>query len=88
MARYLLQDFLSHRHEPDQPGQPSLTPREREILRLLAEGYSNNEIAERLVVSPSTIHSHQSNLMKKLNLNSRHELIRYARQRGLLPDVD
>lgn len=88
MARYLLQDYLNRLQEPDQPGQSALTPREREILRLLAEGYGTSEIAERLVVSPSTIHSHQSNLMKKLNLNKRHELIRYARQRGLLPNAD
>ncbi len=64
----------------------TLTAREKEILRLLAEGYSNKEIAERLVISPSTVHSHHANLMKKLNLESRHDLIQYARQRGLLRD--
>ncbi len=51
-----------------------------------AEGYSNKEIAARLFLSPSTIHSHRTNLMQKLTLSSRHELIRYARQRGLLHD--
>lgn len=86
MARHLLQDYLHRLDDPDVPGQPALTAREREILRLLAEGYSNKEIADSLVVSPSTIHSHRTNLMKKLNLGSRHELIRYARQRGLLHD--
>ncbi len=87
MAKHLLQDYLSRLKEPEN-GQPALTPREKEILRLLVEGYSTKEIAERLVVSPSTIHSHQSNLMKKLNLISRHELIQYARQRGLLRDTE
>ncbi len=87
MAKHLLQDYLSRLKEPEN-GQPALTPREKEILRLLVEGYSNKEIAERLVVSPSTIHSHQSNLMRKLNLSSRHELIQYARQRGLLRDTE
>ncbi len=86
MARQLLQDYLHRLHGADAPGQPALTPREREILRLLAEGYSNKEIAERLVVSPSTVHSHHANLMRKLNLDSRHELIQYARQHGLLHD--
>jgi two-component system response regulator NreC len=87
MAKQLLQDYLSRLKEPESSGQPALTPREKEILRLMAEGYSNKEIAERLVVSPSTVHSHRTNLMKKLNLSSRYELIQYARQRGLLNDL-
>ncbi|MBI4771905.1 MAG: response regulator transcription factor [Chloroflexi bacterium] len=87
MARQLLQDYLSRLKEPQAGVQPALTAREKEILRLMAEGYSNKEIAERLVVSPSTVHSHRTNLMVKLNLTSRHELIRYARERGLLPET-
>ncbi|MBI3764769.1 MAG: response regulator transcription factor [Chloroflexi bacterium] len=86
MAGQLLKDYLSRSSEPEAGAQPALTPREKEILRLLTDGYSNTEIAERLVVSPSTIHSHRTNLMKKLNLSSRHELIQYARQRGLMRD--
>lgn len=86
MAKHLLQDYLTRSHKREGSEQPTLTPRESEVLRLLAEGYSNKEIAERLVVSPSTIHSHRTNLMQKLNLSSRHELIQYARQRGLLRD--
>lgn len=88
VASYLVQDYLHRQDDMDEAGLAPLTPREKEILRLLAEGYSNSEIAERLTLSPSTIHSHQSNLMKKLSLGSRHELIRYARKRGLLPDED
>lgn len=84
MARQLLQDYLSRLNDAGEPGQPALTPREKEILRLMAEGYSNKEIAEQLVISPSTVHSHRTNLMQKLNLNSRHELIQYARRRGLI----
>jgi len=86
MAKQLLQGYLHLLQESDVPGQPTLTAREKELLRLLAEGYSNKEIAERLVISPSTVHSHHANLMKKLNLESRHDLIQYARQRGLLRD--
>jgi DNA-binding NarL/FixJ family response regulator len=77
----LLSDYLSRVNETEDPDHPWLTAREKEILHLLAEGYSNNEIAEQLVISPSTVHTHRSNLMQKLNLNSRHELIRYARRR-------
>ncbi|HKZ54533.1 MAG TPA: response regulator transcription factor [Anaerolineales bacterium] len=84
MAKHLLQDYLSRLGVSGSAAGPSLTPREREILRLMADGYSNKEIAEQLVVSPSTVHSHRSNLMRKLNLNSRHALIQYARERGLL----
>ncbi len=84
MARHLLQDYLQRLDDPNESGKPSLTPREKEILRLLAEGHSNKEIADKLVVSPSTIHSHRTNLMQKLNLSSRYELIQYARQRGLI----
>jgi two-component system response regulator NreC len=53
-------------------------------LLLLAEGYSNKEIAEKLVISQSTVHTHRSNLHSKLGLNSRHELVQYARQRGMI----
>jgi two-component system response regulator NreC len=83
VARKLVQDYLSRVAGGDQ-SSPSLSPRETEILRLMADGYSNKEIAETLVVSPSTVHSHRSNLMSKLGLNSRRELIQYARDRGML----
>jgi DNA-binding NarL/FixJ family response regulator len=85
LAQKLVQDYLSFIRWEEEPGS-SLSPREKEILRLLAEGYSTKEIAEKLVISPSTIHSHRSNLLKKLGLNNRRELIQYARQRGLLRD--
>lgn len=57
-----------------------LSPREKEILFLIAEGYSSKNIAEKLVISPSTVYSHRSNLMSKLGLDKRHELIEYARK--------
>jgi two-component system response regulator NreC len=53
---------------------------------LLAEGYSSKEIADQLVISPSTVHSHRGNLMDKLGLNNRRELIQFARKRGLIRD--
>jgi len=84
MARRLVQEYLAGL-EVTPSDERLLTPREREILRLIAGGYSGKEIAEKLVISPSTVHSHSTNLMAKLNLSTRHELVRYAREHGLLP---
>jgi len=86
MARRLVQQFL-RQVGADPSERPRLTPREKQILNLVAEGYSNKEIAERLVVSPSTVHSHRTNLMQKLGLSTRHELVQYARRQGLIRDL-
>lgn len=83
MAKKLLSDYL-HTVGSHIQNEQSLSQREKEILGLLAEGYTNIEIAEKLVISPSTVHTHRNNLLKKLNLSNRHELIQYARQRGIL----
>jgi two-component system response regulator NreC len=83
MTRRLVEEYLNHGGEGDHSSLP-LSPRETEILKLLADGYNSKEIADKLVVSPSTVHTHRSNLMAKLGLNTRHELVQYARQRGLL----
>ena len=65
----------------------TLTPREQEVMRLLAEGLSSRDIAEKLYISPKTAENHRANLMKKLNLHSNVELIRYAARLGLI-DLD
>lgn len=65
---------------------PTLSPREREIMRLLAEGYSNKEIAEKLVITLSTVYTHRGKLMEKLGLTSRYDLIQYARRTGIIRD--
>jgi len=65
----------------------SLTAREQEILRLLAEGMSAKEIAEKLCISPKTVENHRSNIMNKLDLHSTLELVRYAAKLGLI-DMD
>jgi DNA-binding NarL/FixJ family response regulator len=62
----------------------TLTTREREVLHLAAEGYSNREIAERLSISPYTAMTHRSNLMRKLDLHSQTDLVRYVLQRGMI----
>jgi len=85
MAKKLVKDYLVRVESEKLPGVV-LSNREKEILQYLAEGYSSKEIAEKLVVSPSTVHTHRSNLMRKLNLSSRHELIQYARQKGFIKE--
>ena len=83
MTRKLVQGYLQQLESEESRINP-LTAREREVLLLLVEGYSNNEIADKLVLSASTVHTHRGNVMKKLNLSSRHELMQYARQNGLV----
>ena len=64
-----------------------LTPREQEIMRMLAEGLSKSEIADRLCISIKTVENHRSNIMKKLDLHSAMDLVRYAAKLGLI-DID
>jgi len=65
----------------------SLTAREQEVLRLLAEGLSSRKIAEKLFISPKTVENHRANIMNKLDLHSTIELVRYAAKLGLI-DMD
>jgi DNA-binding NarL/FixJ family response regulator len=66
----------------------SLTPREREILTLIAQGHSNREIAKLLYVSESTVKNHVSSIYKKVGLNGRSRLVLLAIQNGLVtPEV-
>ena len=66
----------------------TLTTREREVLHLAAEGHSSPEIADRLSISPRTVETHRGNLMRKLNLRTQTDLVRYALRRGILPMED
>ncbi len=61
-----------------------LTPREREVLQLIARGYMYKEIAVRLSLSVKTVESHVSSVLRKLQLSSRHELTRWATQNRLV----
>jgi len=65
----------------------TLTPREQEVMVLVAEGLSSNDIAERLFISSKTVENHRSNIMQKLDLHSTVELVRYAAKIGLI-DID
>ncbi len=63
---------------------PALTKREKEILQLISEGLTNNQIAEKLFISPLTVDSHRKNLLTKLNVNNTASLIKLAVQNGLI----
>jgi two-component system response regulator NreC len=85
LAKALVSDYLGRsRTNPAEASLEALTPRETEVLELLAEGLSNDEIAERLVISRHTVARHRENLMGKLNLHSRSELVKYAIRKGLI----
>jgi DNA-binding NarL/FixJ family response regulator len=77
-------ETLAYRRDAD-VGTPDLTKREIEILRLVAEGYSNSQAAERLWVTEQTVKFHLSNVYKKLNVANRTEASRWAQVHGLLP---
>jgi two-component system response regulator NreC len=62
----------------------TLSEREKEILALIAKGFSNKEIAEQLIISVKTVESHKSNVMEKLGLKTRPELVKFAVKKGLL----
>jgi DNA-binding NarL/FixJ family response regulator len=64
--------------EPNEPLRDRLTTREREILRLLAEGKSSKEVAAALLITFKTADTHRSNIMRKLGTHSTSELVRYA----------
>ena len=70
--------------EGEPPDDETLTPREQEVLTHIAEGLSNNEIADRLVISAKTVDRHRENLMRKLNLHNRVDLVKYALRKGLI----
>jgi two-component system response regulator NreC len=73
--------------EPPSSGPPDdLTPRESEILGLLALGYTNPEIADQLVLSVRTVETHRANVQRKIEASTRAELVAYAVENGLMPD--
>ena len=85
MAKLLVRDFLvSEPMDKEQSATKELTDREQEVLTHLAEGESNDEIAKILVISPKTVARHRENIMHKLNLHSRAELVRYAIRKGII----
>lgn len=85
LTRLLVNDFLSRAGEEDTRHTiDGLTTREQEVLSMLADGRTNEEIADSLVISPHTVARHRENLMSKLGLHSRSELVKYAIRKGLI----
>ena len=86
LAKMLVDDFLERAsHESaTKATMDDLTPREQEILVALADGESNEEIAAKLFISKHTVARHRENLMRKLELHSRSELVKYAIRKGLI----
>lgn len=84
LAKLLVRDFLSGQ-EPGTPQNPgNLTDRETELLAHLADGATNNEIADTLHISPKTVARHRENIMRKLNLRNRTELVKFAIRKGII----
>jgi DNA-binding NarL/FixJ family response regulator len=80
----LIEEFL-HRARNDEPLRDEvLTARELEVVKLIAEGYSSQQIAEALVISEKTVERHRANILEKLGMHDRVELTRYAIRRGLI----
>ncbi|MGH2606459.1 MAG: response regulator [Anaerolineales bacterium] len=85
LAKLLVRDHLSQAPASKAGRSPDgLTEREGEVLAHLAEGASNSEIGEVLSVSPKTVARHRENIMRKLNLHSRTELVKYAIRKGII----
>ena len=82
MVRPLLRELLPSPPASESTPHEPLTPRESEVLRLLAQGFTNRQIAEKLHLSIRTVESHRENVMDKLNLASRADLVRYAKEHG------
>jgi two-component system response regulator NreC len=87
LTRKLLDNYLGHAGSTPPAGPPGyeeLSDREREIMFLIVQGLSNQEIAEKLIISSSTVQTHRTHIMQKLNLGTTVDLVRYAIRHGLV----
>jgi DNA-binding NarL/FixJ family response regulator len=85
VAKFLVEDYqqvagIRASHDPYE----QLTDREKEMLKLLAEGHTTQQIADMLVISPKTVEGHKTNLMAKLDIHNRTELVKYALRKGII----
>ncbi|WP_130491943.1 response regulator transcription factor [Motilibacter rhizosphaerae] len=83
LAGLVLGEFRRTSAAPADEEQAPLTPRETEVLRMVAKGLSSRQIAERLVLSHRTVQNHTQNILGKLQMNNRAQLVRYAIERGI-----
>lgn len=84
LAGFVLDAFGSTLIAPEDPELDQLTPREREVLRQIARGYSYKQVARRLSISIKTVETHVSSVLRKLQLSNRYELARWASQRRIV----
>jgi DNA-binding NarL/FixJ family response regulator len=84
LAGFVLDAFAGEVPQPIDPEIDQLTPREREVLRHIARGYSYKEVGRSLHISVKTVETHVSAVLRKLQLSSRHELTRWATDRRLI----
>jgi DNA-binding NarL/FixJ family response regulator len=84
VSEIVLEGFLSGASPPKSSGPKELTPREREVVQLLAEGKANKEVAGLLNISVKTVETHRTNIMQKLDLHSVSELVRYAIRNNII----
>jgi DNA-binding NarL/FixJ family response regulator len=83
-VRALIREHLDRARRGEPARTDPLTPREQEIVKLIAEAHTNDEIAEMLVISKKTVERHRANILEKLGMRDRVELTRYALRRGLI----
>jgi DNA-binding NarL/FixJ family response regulator len=83
-AAALVRDYLARAAADGEPPGRLLTDREEEVLKLIAEAHSNQQIADALVISPKTVDRHRTHILQKLGMHDRVELTRYAIRRGLV----
>ena len=84
IAKLLLEDYRTGDKRGNSDPYQRLTARERDVLKLIAEGYTTQQVADMLVVSPKTVEGHRTNLMAKLGLRNRVELVKYAVRKGII----
>lgn len=86
-TRLLLEDYISQINSGSSPDEyEGLSEREREVLKLIALGYTAAQVGEKLSISPKTVETYRARIMEKLNLSSRPDLVQYALSRGLLSE--
>jgi len=84
VASKVVNDFLGKESMSGEDGYDALTDREKQVLKLVAEGHAHKEVADMLKISAKTVVVHQTNILEKLGLNNRSELIRFALSRGII----
>lgn len=89
LVKVLVDEAIDKKEDKTENGKKEvLTEREKEVLHYISLGYTNQEIADKLIVSVKTVEKHKYNIMEKLNLNRRHELVQYAIKHGLVDFSD